>query len=486
MRDSLDRDTEPITAQDREGPGWVLGGRYRVLDRLGNGGMAEVFRAHDELLDRDVAVKVFKTAMDPDGQTLGEVRRELELQSLARLSHPNLITLFDGSVDGPGPAYLVLELVHGPDLATRLREGPLSEAEVREIGAQLADALAYVHAHGMVHRDVKPANILLGVDDTGPVTGSVRARLSDFGIVRMVGNARMTSAELTLGTATYIAPEQARGANVGPAADVYALGLVLIEALTGRPCFDGPVHETLAARLSAPPPIPDGLADPWPALFVAMTAQDPGARPSALDVAHRLRGGTPLEVPLVGATALVNPAHEAPGFVPVDSAATSAMRVAGAPPIEHREKQRSRRGLGLFLLLGAVVLAGAVGIGGFLARGGGTGSPPAETTSNSPAVSHAPVSTHASRHARTTQAAEIKANPPGGASRTRHHSRSAAHSRHASASTSHGSTTGHSAGPNPVPSTSVASSTSPQPTPPSTTPPSTPPDTGAPTPGPTS
>jgi serine/threonine protein kinase len=483
----LDRDTEPIRTEDRRAPGWVLGGRYRVLDRLGNGGMAEVFRAHDELLDRDVAVKVFKSPMDPDGQTLGEVRRELELQSLARLSHPNLITLFDGSVDGPGPAYLVLELVHGPDLATRLGEGPLPEAQVREIGAQLADALAYVHAHGMVHRDVKPANILLGVDDTGPATGSVRARLSDFGIVRMVGNARMTSADLTLGTATYIAPEQARGANVGPAADVYALGLVLIEALTGRRCFDGPVHETLAARLSAPPPIPDGLPDPWPALFAEMTAQDPGARPSALEVAHRLRGGTLLEVPLVGATTVAGPAYEAPGLVPVGSAATSAMRVADAAPIEHREKRRSRRGLGLFLLLGAVVLAGAVGIGGFLARGGGTGSSPPGTTSNSPAGSHAPGSTHASRHARTTQAAEVKANPPGGASRSGHHSRSAAHSKHASASTSQGSTAGRSAAPNPAPSTSVgSSSTSSRPTPTPTTPTPTPTDTGAPTPIPTS
>src|SRR4051794_13658433 len=223
--------------------GWVLGGRYRIVDRIGVGGMAEAFRAHDELLDRDVAVKVFRTQMDdPDSSQNAATRRELELQAMARLNHPNLVTLFDGSVAGDGPPYLVLEYVPGPNLATRLRSGPLPEPAVRELGAQMADGLAYFHAHGLVHRDVKPANILLeGEDGTG------RARLSDFGVVRMVGRPQMTSADLTIGTAYYLAPEQARGSNVGPEADVYALGLVLLEALTGVRPFDGPMHEALAA-----------------------------------------------------------------------------------------------------------------------------------------------------------------------------------------------------------------------------------------------
>ena len=125
MPDGPDPDTQPLQAAGGPATGWVLGGRYRVLHRIGSGGMAEVFRAHDELLDRDVAVKVFRTLLDdPDSTRNGAARRELELQTLARLNHPHLITLYDGSVAGDGPAYLVLELVAGPDLASRLADGP--------------------------------------------------------------------------------------------------------------------------------------------------------------------------------------------------------------------------------------------------------------------------------------------------------------------------------------------------------------------------
>ncbi|MDT4932401.1 MAG: eukaryotic-like serine/threonine-protein kinase, partial [Pseudonocardiales bacterium] len=173
-----------------------------MIERVGSGGMAEVFRAHDELLGRDVAVKVFRSLLEADAQQDGRARQELELQALARLNHPNLITLFDASLSGgTGPGFLVMELVDGPSLGARLAQGPLPEPALREVGAQIADALAYVHAEGMVHRDVTPANILLGCD----LTGGMRARLSDFGIVRMLGSERMTSAELTLGTACYLA-----------------------------------------------------------------------------------------------------------------------------------------------------------------------------------------------------------------------------------------------------------------------------------------
>jgi eukaryotic-like serine/threonine-protein kinase len=284
--DDLGPDTEELATDSASGSGWLLAGRYRVLDRIGTGGMAEVFRARDEQLGRDVAVKVFRTLVDPAVSVAAAQRREIELQALASLSHPNLITLFDASISGSGdPPFLVMELVDGPTMSARLADGPLPEAEVREIAIQLADALGYVHSHGMVHRDVKPANILLGSDGTD----GVRPRLSDFGIVRMLGSERVTSTELTLGTASYLAPEQARGVDVDPVADVYSLGLVLLEALTGVRCFTGTPIEAAVARLTRAPAVPAYLREPWPALLRAMTAADPASRPTAAEVVAALR-----------------------------------------------------------------------------------------------------------------------------------------------------------------------------------------------------
>src|SRR4051812_5449081 len=366
--------------------GWLLGGRYRVLERVGRGGMAEVFRAHDELLDRDVAVKVFRTLLDdPDGATNGPARRELELQVMAGLNHPNLITLYDGSVTGDGPPYLVLEYVDGADLASRLTDGPMPEAEVREIGADLADALAYVHAHGLVHRDVKPANILLGA---GPGrSGSDRARLSDFGIVRMIGRPQMTSVEMTVGTAYYIAPEQARGSSVGPEADVYALGLVLLEALSGVRAFDGPMHEALAARLTTTPRIPADLPAPWPGLLSAMTAMDPAARPDAATVAHELRSSAPTAV-LAG---LAAPAASLPPIAAAPAAEPTAAPVGGR-----------RRFHPALLIAAAVFLVAAVAFGAFLLNPADTGGPAAPDQTAPPSR---PASGPAQHHSTTAPAA---------------------------------------------------------------------------------
>ena len=301
----------------------MLAERYQVLERIGRGGVAEVLRAHDLLLGRDVAVKVFRTRVDESDPLGGRARQEAELQALARLNHPNLITLFDGSMGAGGePAFLVMEFVDGPTLAALIGDEPLPEPQARLIGHQIADALSYVHAHQMVHRDVKPANVLVGRDNFG----RVRARLSDFGIVRLLGSERLTEVDFTVGTASYLAPEQARGSDVGPPADVYSLGLVLLESLTGEPAFTGSAIDMMAARLHSTPEVPDDLPAPWPRLLRGMLATAPGARPAAAQVSDLLRGG-----PGEAATAAA-------------LGATAVTTASDAPPatVSHRDPDRRR------------------------------------------------------------------------------------------------------------------------------------------------
>ncbi len=274
----------------------VIAGRYELGPVIGRGSTADIYRARDLRLQRDVAVKLFTRGVTgPDRQ-----RQDTELVTLARLRHPGLIELFDAGTDD-GRAYLVMQLVCGPPLAERLRAGPLPEQAVIGLGAELADTLAYVHSHGITHRDVKPANVLLNEDD--------RPMLGDFGIARLVDTTRVTAAGDIIGTPAYMSPEQARGAPVGLATDVYALGLVLLECLTGRREYPGAVMESLAARLQRPPNVPPGLAGGLTPLLTRMTATDPAERPTAAAVAASLRAtdgdDTTLLASLIGDGALL-------------------------------------------------------------------------------------------------------------------------------------------------------------------------------------
>ena len=263
--------------------GTVLADRYRLDKIVGRGGMSTVYRARDLSLERDVAIKVFTDGAADDATTS---RRQDEMLLLARLDHPGLVTLFD-CITGPREStVLVMQYIDGDDLRKVLVNGPLPATTVADLGAGLADALSYLAAEGVVHRDVKPANVLLPTrsGDSRP-----RAKLADFGIARLVDATSVTAAGTVIGTMSYLSPEQALGRPVGPATDVYSLGLVLIESLSGERCFPGTGAESIAARVSGDPEIPASLGTRWVDLLQRMTAREPEQRITAEEAAQSLR-----------------------------------------------------------------------------------------------------------------------------------------------------------------------------------------------------
>jgi serine/threonine protein kinase len=269
------------------GPGSVLlRGRYRPSELIARGGMASVYRARDEFLDRDVAVKIFQAA-SPAQIEVGKQ----ELKVLAGLSHHGLVTLLDAGVDRSTPEdphiFLVMELIESTNLAQTLAKGAITSRHAGYIGFDIAEGLEYVHHRGIVHRDVKPGNILLvdyGEDEVRP-----RAMLTDFGIAAFGDEQIATPDGTTVGTAAYLSPEQARGAVLTPASDVYSLGLALLEALTGQMAFSGPLEESIRARIDADPVVPGSLSNDWQRLLNGMTSRDPGSRPLIRDVILSLR-----------------------------------------------------------------------------------------------------------------------------------------------------------------------------------------------------
>lgn len=261
--------------------GTTLDARYRLDSLIGRGGMASVYRGEDLTLGRQVAVKVFAEAAE--GIDDAE-RRRSETALLASLSHRSLVRLYDASRDErTGREYLVMELIDGNDLRQALRAGPLSAADAADLLADVGEALHVIHTRGIVHRDVKPANVLL--EPAHLPTRSWNAKLADFGIARLIDDARLTRTGLLVGTPGYLSPEQVSGKPSSGAADVYALGLLVLEARTGETAFPGPSAEAAAARLVRDPEIPASLGDDWCELLRAMTAREPEARPTALDVA---------------------------------------------------------------------------------------------------------------------------------------------------------------------------------------------------------
>ena len=230
-----------LTAERPARPGPLVLGRYRLHERLGTGGFATVWLARDERLERDVAVKVLPRERVAGG------RFEREARAAARLSHPAIVTLYEAAVDDDG-AYLVSELIHGTTLGRLLQAGRLSDRDVAEIGIAVCDALVHAHLQGVVHRDVKPSNLLI---PERPVTKMSVAKLTDFGVARVIGGDSLTRTGDIVGTAAYMAPEQAEGREAGAAADLYSLALVLYEAFTGVNPWGAGAAARRARRLGA-------------------------------------------------------------------------------------------------------------------------------------------------------------------------------------------------------------------------------------------
>ena len=283
----------------------TYGGRYAVIERVGSGGMAEVYRARDELLGREVALKVLHERFSQDRSFVERFKREA--QAAANLNHPNIVSLFDYGADD-GAYFIVMEFIDGKSLADVLQdEGPLMPERAAEIASDVAKALDRAHTGGLVHRDIKPSNIM--------ITSSGQTKVTDFGIARALGSdgdQTMTQTGMVIGTAAYFSPEQAQGNPVDARSDVYALGVVLYEMLVGRAPFAGETPLAVAYKHVREDPAPPSSVNPdvpksLDAITMKALAKNPDNRyPSAAAMEEdleRFRAGQKVHAtPLLGTT----------------------------------------------------------------------------------------------------------------------------------------------------------------------------------------
>jgi serine/threonine-protein kinase len=255
----------------------LLAGRYRLDETIGHGGMAVVFRAFDTTLERPVAIKYFQTHLMREPVMVERFHREA--LAAAKIDHPNVVAIHDIGIGDDDRPFIVMELVAGPSLAEVLKAGPLPDRRAARIGAGIARGLAAAHAFGFIHRDVKPGNVILAADDV--------AKLTDFGLVLDAGDASPPS-DLTmhgamLGSAAYVAPEQARYGESSPASDLYALGCTLYETVAGVPPFSGvtAIDQAVKRLVEAPEPVAlhaPGIGPALAALIMELLVRDPGRR----------------------------------------------------------------------------------------------------------------------------------------------------------------------------------------------------------------
>ncbi|WP_238015351.1 protein kinase [Dactylosporangium sp. AC04546] len=368
--------------------GRLLSGRYELRSVLGRGGMAEVWLAVDRRLGRRVAVKTLHDEGGAD-PSLPE-RFEREGRTVARLSHPNIVTVYDLGIDD-GTRYLVMELVEGHSLADELAKGPLDPRRAVHIAEQVCDALTAAHDAGVVHRDVKPANILIG--DEG------RVKVCDFGIARITDRAltALTAPATVIGTSSYMAPEQILGKPVDARTDLYALGCVFYAMLTGRPPFVAgtpvqtawqQVHQAAVPVAARRPGLPPRLA----ALVDALLAKSPTDRPaSAAQVRAALAGGAGRAATAVLAHATRPPAPEAEAPVRGRAAvrpATRSLPVLGNPPTKAARRRGRSAGIAVAALGATTVAAAVFAFGTLQGRSDHPGAAPtaADTTQSLPSA----------------------------------------------------------------------------------------------------
>jgi serine/threonine protein kinase len=315
----------------------ILSGRYEIGDRLGSGGMSSVHQATDLILERTVAVKILAEHLSDDERFVARFRREA--LAVAKLIHPNIVQVYDTGID-EGRHYIVMEYVQGRSGAQILqRQGPLDADTTAEIGAQACAGLDYAHRRGIIHRDVKPGNLMV---TGGPVGGGeMTMKLTDFGIARAVEQTRITQVGSVVGTAAYLSPEQVRGEEATPATDVYALGVVLYQFLTGRLPYEGSTLAELAVRQQNEKPLPpstynDDVPETLGAAVLRALEGDPNRRyASASELAGGLAlglQGEDVTLPLEAGTAATNVLGSETGTRRLDQTAQTEYRPAQPSP----------------------------------------------------------------------------------------------------------------------------------------------------------
>lgn len=327
----------------------VLSGRYRWRASLGQGAMGEVWLADDLLLGRAVAIKAIRPDPHAGIDRAAVERMAREARVAARLQHPNVVAVFD-LLHSDGQPHVVMEYVRGESLAERIRRsGRLSPAEAGQLIAQVAAALEAAHGAGIVHRDVKPANILIADDGT--------AKLADFGIARAAGDATLTQTGMVIGTPAYLAPEVARGGESSPSSDVWALGATLYLAMEGSAPFGQAGDNTLAvlARVLSESPAPPRSAGELAPLIVAMLDREPAHRPTAGQVRLAL-AGQPAEV----TRPVDSPTRVRPTGPTTDSTIRrTAVAVLAAEPVSRTAPKRRRAPVVAVVGVLALIVAGA-------------------------------------------------------------------------------------------------------------------------------